>query len=73
MNDILAPAVQNTSAARATLFKFSQLLRKTNHGPKGLSYVAPSICGTWNKWPDFLKTTENVNTKTKLKIIFFVE
>ena len=37
----------------------SQLLRKTNHEQKNLSYVAPCI---WNKLQDFLKTTDNVNT-----------
>ena len=51
------------------VFKLSQPLRKTNHGQKGLSYVAPCI---WNKLPDFLKTTENVNTfKHRVKKHFF--
>ena len=50
-------------------FKLSQPLRKTNHGQKCLSYVAPSI---WNKSPDFLKTTDNFNTyKHRVKKHFF--
>ena len=59
MNDVFKPAGQNTTATRSYLFKLSQPLRKTNHGQKSLSYVAPCIC---NKLPDILKTTENVNT-----------
>ena len=34
MNDLFKPAGQNTSATRASLFKLSQLLQKTNHGQK---------------------------------------
>ena len=69
MNDVFKPAGQNTTATRTYLFKLSQPLRKTNHGQKSLSYVAPCI---WNKLPDFLKTTENVNTfKHRIKKDFF--
>ena len=69
MNDVFKPAGQNTTATRTYLFKLSQPLRKTNHGQKSLSYVAPCI---WNKLPDFLKTTENVNTfKHRTKKDFF--
>ena len=69
MNYVFKLAGQNTTATRISLFKLSQQLRKTDHGQKCISYVAPSI---WNKLPDFLKTTENVNsTKTELKSIFF--
>ena len=59
MNDVFKLADQNTTTTRTSLFKLSQPLRKTNHRQKSLSYVAPSI---WNKLPDFLKTTDNVNT-----------
>ena len=59
MNDVFTLTGQNTSATRTSLFKLSQPLRKTNHGQKCLSYVAPRI---WNKLTDFLKTTDNVNT-----------
>ena len=69
MNDVFKPAGQNTTATRTYFFKLSQPLRKTNHGQKSLSYVAPCI---WNKLPDFLKTTENVNTfKHRVKKHFF--
>ena len=73
MNDVFKLASQNTTATRTSLFKLSQPLRKTNRGQKCLSYVAPSI---WNKLPNFLKTTDNVNTcstNTELKSIFFKE
>ena len=69
MNDVFKLADQNTTATRTSLFKLSQPLRKTNHGQKSLSYVAPSI---WNKLPDFLKTTDSsTRTNTELKSIFF--
>ena len=69
MNDVFKLAGQNTTATRTSLFKLSQPLRKTNHGQKCLSYVAPSI---WNKLPDFLKTTDSsTRTNTELKSIFF--
>ena len=68
MNDAFKLAGQNTTATRTSSFKFSQPLRKANHGRKSLSYVAPSI---WNKLPDFLKTTDNVNTYKKA--FFFKE
>ena len=48
MNDAFKLAGQNTTVTRASLFKLSQALRKTNHGQKSCSYVAPSI---WNKLP----------------------
>ena len=68
MNDVFKLAGQNTTATRTSLFKLSQPLRKTNHGQKYLSYVAPSI---WNKLPDFLMT-DNVNTyKDSVKKHFF--
>ena len=59
MNDVFKSAGQNTTATRTYLFRLSQPLRKTNHEQKSLSYVAPYI---WNKLPNFLKPTENVNT-----------
>ena len=51
MNNVFKSSGQNTTATRTSLFKISQPLQKTNHGQKGLSYVAPSI---WNKLPDLL-------------------
>ena len=69
MNDEFKPAGQNTTATSTCLFKLSQPLQKTNHGQKRLSYVAPCI---WNKLPNFLKTTENVNTfKHRVKKHYF--
>ena len=43
MNDAFNLAGQNTTVTRTSLFKLSQPLRKTNHGQKSRSYVAPSI------------------------------
>ena len=68
-SNVFKPAGQNTTATRTSLLKLSQPLRKTNHGQKGLLYVAPSI---WNKLPDFLKSTDNVNMyKHRVKKNFF--
>ena len=69
MNDVFKLADQNTATTRASFFKSSQTLRETNHRKKSRSYVAPSI---WNKLPDFLKITDNVNTyKHRYKKHFF--
>ena len=38
MNDVFKPAGQNTDATRTSLFKLSQLLCKTKHGQKHISY-----------------------------------
>ena len=67
MNDVFKLTDQTTTATRTSLFKVShQPLRK--HGQKSLSYL-PSI---WNKLPDFLKTTNNVNTyNNRIKKLFF--
>ena len=71
MNDIFKPAGQNTTASSTSLFRLREPLRKTNHGQKGLSYVAHSF---WNKLPHFLKTTHNVNTyKHRVKKYFFAQ
>ena len=58
MNDVFKLIDQNTATTRTSFFKSSQTLRKINHGQKICSYVAPSTY----KLPDFLKTTDNVNT-----------
>ena len=58
MNNVFKLIDQNTATTRTSFFKSSQTLRKINHGQKICSYVAPSIY----KLPDFLKTTDNVNT-----------
>ena len=69
MNDIFKLVGQNTTTARTSLFKLSQPLQKTNDGQKSLSYVAPSI---WNKLPDFLNTSDNVNAcKHRVEKHFF--
>ena len=71
MNHVFKLAGQHNTATRTSLFKLSQPLRKINHGQKSISYVAPSV---WNKLPDLLKTTDNVNTyKHRVKKYFFKE
>ena len=62
MNDAFKLAGQNTTATRTSLLKLTQPLRKTNHGQKSLSYVAPSI---WNILPDFLKTADMYKHRVK--------
>ena len=51
-------ADQNTINTRTSLFILNQSLQNNNHGENSLSYVALTI---WNKLPDCLKTTKNVN------------
>ena len=70
--NVFKPATQSNTANRTFLFKLSQLLQKTNHRQKSLSYVAPSI---WNKLPNFLKTTDNANMYKHIvkKHFFFLQ
>ena len=70
MNDVFKPTGRSTSTTRTSLFKLSQVFRKTNHGQNHLlTYVAPSA---WNELLDFLKTIENVYTyKQRVKSSFF--
>ena len=48
MNDVFKSAGQITTAARITLLKLNQPLKKINHGLTSLSYVVPSY---WSKLP----------------------
>ena len=43
MNDAFKLASQPNTTARASLLKLNQPLRKTNHGQKSISYIAPII------------------------------
>ena len=56
MNDILQPHV-NTSIN--SYKKLAQPFRKTLQRQRSLSYIGPTV---WNKVPQNLKVTENLNT-----------
>ena len=58
INDVLKPAGQPNTITRAFLLKLNQLLQRTNHGQKNISYTAPII---WHNLPNSLKITYNLN------------
>ena len=69
MNDAFKPADQPNTTTRASLLKLNQPLRRTNHDQKNISYIALIIS---NSLPNFLKTTDNLNTyRHKVKEYFF--
>ena len=69
MNDIFKQAGQPNTTTRASLLKLNQPLWGTNHGHKNTSYIGPII---WINLPNFLKTTDNLNTyKHTIKEHFF--
>ena len=71
MNDVFKLAGQSNTTTRECLLKLNQPLQRTNHCQKNISYVAPII---WNNLPNFLKTTDNLNTnKHRVKEHFFTE
>ena len=43
MNDVFKPAGQRNTTPRASLQKLNQPMRRTNHGQKNISYIAPII------------------------------
>ena len=59
MNDVFKLAGQPNTTTKASLVKLNQTLRRTNHGQNNTSCIAPII---WNNLPNFLKTTDNLNT-----------
>lgn len=59
MNDAFKPAGQDNTTTGASLLKLNQLLQRTNHGQKNISYTAPII---WHNLPNSLKITYNLNT-----------
>ena len=59
MNDVFKLAGQPNTTTKASLVKLNQTLRRTNHGQNNISCIAPII---WNNLPNFLKTTDNLNT-----------
>ena len=69
---LIKPAGQPNTTARASLLKLNQPLQRTNHSQNNISYIyiAPII---WNNLSNSLKTTDNLNTNTELRDIFFTE
>ena len=59
MNDIFESAGMARNNTRHSFLRLKQPFRKTNQGQNCLSYVGPSI---WNKLPQKVKQTENLNT-----------
>ena len=56
--EVFCPVDDNGVATRSCNKKLKLLFRKSKLGMQSLSYVGPS---TWNKLPNNLKTTTNVN------------
>ena len=57
-NEVFGPVDDNGVATRSCNKKLKLIFRKSKLGMQSLSYVGPS---TWNKLPNNLKTTTNVN------------
>ena len=69
MSDIFKLAGENGMSTRNGFQKLSQPFRKTNQGQKALSYIGPSV---WNKLPEQIKKTINLNTfKHSVKRFYF--
>ena len=59
LNEVFQIAPENNIQTRGSFLKLKYLFRKTNAGQRALSYIGPTI---WNKIPDTLKRTKNLNT-----------
>ena len=71
LNEVFDVAIGNNFQLRGSFQKFKRPFPKTNAGQLALSYIGPTF---WNKNPDTLKRTENVNTfKHNLKKYFLNE
>ena len=65
MNEAFRSAENIRISTRNSYLKLSHHFRKTSTGQNGLSYLGPAI---WNRIPEILKKTKNVNTfKHKMK------
>ena len=71
LNEVFDVAVENNYQLRGSFQKLKCPFRKTNTGQLALSYIGPTF---WNKTPDTLKRTKNLNTfKHNLKKYFLNE
>ena len=69
MNDVFSPAELTNLSTRNSFQRLKQPFRKTNQGQNCLSYMGPSV---WNKLPQKVKNTKNLNTfKHNVKAHFF--
>ena len=65
MNDVFRQAGNIRINTRNGYLNLSHPFRKTSTGQNGLSYIGPAI---WNRIPEILKKTKNLNTfKYKMK------
>ena len=68
MNEVFRPAENIRINTRNSDLKLSHPFRKTSTRQNGLSYTGPAI---WNRIPEILKKTKNLNTfKLKMKHFF---
>ena len=71
MAEIYNPITRNSIDTRNSFLKLNQPSRKTKQGQNCLSYLGPSI---WNKLPDSIKDSKNLNNfKHKIKDHFISE
>ena len=71
LNEVFDVAVENNFQLRGSFQKLKCPFRKTNTGQLALSYIGPTF---WNKTPDTLKRTKNLNNfKHNLKKYFLNE
>ena len=71
LNEVLDVAIENNFQLRGSFQKLKCPFCKTNTGQLALSYIGPTF---WNKTPDTLKRTKNLNTfKHNLKKYFLNE
>ena len=67
LNEVYDVAIENNFQLRGSFKKLKSPFRKTNTGQLALSYIGLTF---WNKTPDTLKRTKNLNTfKNNLKNI----
>ena len=59
LNEVFDAAVENNFQLRGSFQKSNCPFRKTNTGQLALLYIGPTF---WNKIPDTLKRTKNLNT-----------
>ena len=59
MNEVFRPAGNMRINTRNSFLQLNHPFRKTNTGPKGLSYIGPAI---WTRNPQIIKKTRNLNT-----------
>ena len=59
LNEVFDVAIENNFELTCSFQKLKCSFRKTNTGQLALSYTGPTF---WNKIPDTLKRTRNLNT-----------